>query len=253
MFAVQLEEPKRKRSLETTEDAPKRPKWDSNARPSLTQMLSRKAASEPQLSWSQTSEDDVPLARTRERLKNAPNSAKRHQNKPKQQQKSEHKTSLDGETVFQLSTKRRLTVRKWKSMVLVDVREFYDDNGETKPGKKGISLSLDQWKKLVELSDAVAEAIELVEEDCIRDQSLADIEGCMLRPDGDNRAIAFSLSPKRRLTVRYFRTAVLIDLREFYDADGVAKPGKKGISLSKDQWVALQEVAADVTDAAERL
>ncbi|KAF4316657.1 hypothetical protein BBO99_00006882 [Phytophthora kernoviae] len=244
--------------METAEDAPKRPKWDTHTRPTLTQMLSRKAASEPQLISSQASEDDIPLSRYKEKYKKTRNNAQKHQIK--------HTSNLDGETVFQLSAKRRLTVRKWKSTVLVDVREFYDDNGEPKPGKKGISLSLDQWKKLMELSDAVTEAVALVEEDCIRGQSLADIKDCILRPDGDNRAIAFpklmrslcvvdvvQLSAKRRLTARFFRTSVLIDLREFYDQDGVAKPGKKGISLSKDQWVALQEVAADVTDAAERL
>jgi hypothetical protein len=49
-------------------------------------------------------------------------------------------TRVDGnedERVFQLSTKRRVTVRRWKSTVLVDIREYYDDNGVSKPGKKG--------------------------------------------------------------------------------------------------------------------
>lgn len=55
------------------------------------------------------------------------------------------------------------------------------------------------------------------------------------------------------MTVRYFRNGVLIDIREYYDQDGVAKPGKKGISLSKAQWLALQELASDISDAAKKL
>ena len=29
----------------------------------------------------------------------------------------------------------------------VDIREYYDDAGELKPGQKGISLTLEQWSK----------------------------------------------------------------------------------------------------------
>lgn len=61
------------------------------------------------------------------------------------------------------------------------------------------------------------------------------------------------LSNKRRATVRYFRNGVLIDIREFYDQDGVSKPGKKGISLSMEQWTALQKIADEITEAADRL
>lgn len=141
-------------------------------------------------------------------------------------------------------------------------------------------MSPDQWEKLYSFSDAIAEAIQLVEEDRVGMESLAGVPGCILRPDGDVRAIALpvsstyfnfrstkycvyakemmisvwmQLSNKRRITVRYFRNGVLIDLREFYEQDSVPKPGKKGISLSKDQWIALQEVAEEIAEAADRL
>lgn len=41
----------------------------------------------------------------------------------------------------------------------VDVREFYEKNGELLPGKKGISLTPEQWRKLLSLGDEINETI----------------------------------------------------------------------------------------------
>ena len=38
------------------------------------------------------------------------------------------------------------------------------------------------------------------------------------------------------MTVDIFNGSVMIGIREFYEKDGAKLPGKKGISLSKDQW-----------------
>ncbi|KAF1324090.1 Transcriptional coactivator p15, partial [Globisporangium splendens] len=171
--------------------------------------------------------------------------------KKPQQQQQKGEEDQEG-IVFELSAKRRVTVRKWRAAVLVDVREYYDDNGVSKPGKKGISLSRDQWETLQRLSRVIDEAAELVKDDSVDEQSLANVDE-RIAVDSKERSIAFALSPKRRITVRFFRAAVLIDLREYYDQDGVSKPGKKGISLSMEQWRALQELQPEVSDAMRQL
>ena len=52
------------------------------------------------------------------------------------------------EIAIKLDDKKRITVRKFKGKLLVDIREFYNDKGEMKPGKKGIALSKENWNKL---------------------------------------------------------------------------------------------------------
>ncbi|EIM82706.1 PC4-domain-containing protein [Stereum hirsutum FP-91666 SS1] len=64
-------------------------------------------------------------------------------------------TNYEGEKFIDLGKKRRATVRKYKSAVLVDIREFYGEAGDEKPGKKGISLTVDQWQSLREASDTI--------------------------------------------------------------------------------------------------
>lgn len=64
------------------------------------------------------------------------------------------------EIAVKLDDKKRITVRKFKGKLLVDIREFYNDNGEMKPGKKGIALSKENWNKLKDYMNIIDEAIE---------------------------------------------------------------------------------------------
>eukprot|EP00946_MAST-07B_sp_MAST-7B-sp1_P005137 g5137.t1 len=63
---------------------------------------------------------------------------------------------------FELTSdgKRRVQVRTYRGQVLIDVREFYEKDGELRPGKRGLSLKVDQWKRLVAWIPKINETIE---------------------------------------------------------------------------------------------
>jgi hypothetical protein len=64
------------------------------------------------------------------------------------------------ETEFvDLGAKKRVSVSTFKGKTLIDIREYYGDDDDLKPGKKGIALSIEQWKKLKENFAAIDEKI----------------------------------------------------------------------------------------------
>jgi hypothetical protein len=64
-------------------------------------------------------------------------------------------TANSGEKYIDLGKKKRATVREFKGTALLDIREFYGTDGEEKPGKKGISLTLEQWRALSESASEI--------------------------------------------------------------------------------------------------
>eukprot|EP00005_Dracoamoeba_jomungandri_P001655 CAMPEP_0174252946 /NCGR_PEP_ID=MMETSP0439-20130205/2325_1 /TAXON_ID=0 /ORGANISM="Stereomyxa ramosa, Strain Chinc5" /LENGTH=114 /DNA_ID=CAMNT_0015333677 /DNA_START=99 /DNA_END=441 /DNA_ORIENTATION=- len=76
--------------------------------------------------------------------------------KPKK--KPAKKEKKEGE--WQLSTNRKVTVSKWRNQTKIDIREYYEKDGELKPGRKGISLSIEQWETLRDIMPEVNEYIE---------------------------------------------------------------------------------------------
>ena len=54
------------------------------------------------------------------------------------------------------------------------------------------------------------------------------------------------LGRNRRVTVDSFKGVVRIDIREYYDAGGELKPGKKGISLRVNLWNTLKDKIQEI-------
>uniref|UniRef100_A0A069DP17 Putative rna polymerase ii transcriptional coactivator n=1 Tax=Panstrongylus megistus TaxID=65343 RepID=A0A069DP17_9HEMI len=84
--------------------------------------------------------------------------------KPAKEAKSTKKRSKDDddddEPSWHLGNKRFAKVRSFRGKLMIDIREFYEDNGEMKPGKKGICLQVAQWKKLCEIMPEIEDAVK---------------------------------------------------------------------------------------------
>ncbi|NXX79179.1 TCP4 polymerase, partial [Urocolius indicus] len=71
--------------------------------------------------------------------------------------------SSEEEAMFQIGSMRYVRVSCFKGKILVDIRQFYTDKeGATKPGRKGIALSAEQWNQLKELIPQIDAAVKKV-------------------------------------------------------------------------------------------
>ncbi|KYN20733.1 PREDICTED: activated RNA polymerase II transcriptional coactivator p15 [Trachymyrmex cornetzi] len=76
----------------------------------------------------------------------------------KDEKKPAKKAKTDDETVWDLGSNRQVNVRNFKGKYYVDIREmYYDKEGDLKPGKKGICLSMQQWRKFMDVVEEVDE------------------------------------------------------------------------------------------------
>ena len=143
-------------------------------------------------------------------------------------------TAKPENAVVALDTRRFVSVSSFHGKSLVDIREFYVDGGELKPGKKGISLTTEQWEKLGQDIDGVSNSLPGATKEA---KTIVD------------------LSAKRRLSVVNLGGGPRVDIREYYVAEkegGALKPGKKGISLTADQWEKLIASTEAVNEALSR-
>ncbi|KAK4934104.1 hypothetical protein LTR10_024470 [Elasticomyces elasticus] len=65
------------------------------------------------------------------------------------QPSTQAKTDSDGNRYWELSKSRRVTISDFKGKAMVNIREYYQKDDEWLPGKKGISLTTEQYSALI--------------------------------------------------------------------------------------------------------
>ncbi|KAM9744145.1 SUB1 regulator of transcription b [Menidia menidia] len=67
------------------------------------------------------------------------------------------------DNMFQIGKMRYVSVRDFKGKLLIDIREYWmNQDGEMKPGKKGISLNPEQWNQLKDQISEIDDAIKRI-------------------------------------------------------------------------------------------
>jgi len=92
--------------------------------------------------------------------RNAPPPSKKAKESAKSNKNDEPAGGGDGATSWTLEGMRQVRINEFRGRKMVDIREFYEKDGKVLPGKKGISLSESQWKKLLTITDDVTRALE---------------------------------------------------------------------------------------------
>ncbi|EGP86695.1 uncharacterized protein MYCGRDRAFT_43207 [Zymoseptoria tritici IPO323] len=92
---------------------------------------------------------------------------------------TEMQTDADGNPFWEISNKRRLGVSTFKNNVMVSIREFYEKDGQMLPGKKGVTLTTEQFNAVIELLPQIEPVLKEKGVDVVRpeyDQDEAEFE-----------------------------------------------------------------------------
>ncbi|MCJ1285685.1 hypothetical protein MMC26_005026 [Xylographa opegraphella] len=65
-----------------------------------------------------------------------------------------------GDPFWELTSNRRVVVSRFGGKLMVSVREYYEKEGQSLPGKKGISMPVAQFAALVELLPAIEAVVK---------------------------------------------------------------------------------------------
>lgn len=61
------------------------------------------------------------------------------------------KKDTEGNVYWEISKARRVTLAEYRGKKMIGIREYYEKEGEMLPGKKGISMTLEQYGVLISL------------------------------------------------------------------------------------------------------
>lgn len=74
---------------------------------------------------------------------------------------SKPQNSKTDDNMFQIGKMRYVSVRDFKGKCLIDIREYWiNQDGEMKPGKKGIALNPEQWSQLKDQMSEIDDAVK---------------------------------------------------------------------------------------------
>ncbi|CAB10003.1 putative RNA polymerase II transcriptional coactivator [Schizosaccharomyces pombe] len=79
--------------------------------------------------------------------------------KPKTEKQSDHELHW----ALNETEKKRITLSEFRGTRYVHIREYYEKDGDMLPGKKGIALNINEWKKLKQLIHEVDDSLGLVD------------------------------------------------------------------------------------------
>ena len=76
-------------------------------------------------------------------------------------QKVETKKPANEDSIFNLTSdgRRKVTVRTWNGRLQIDIRDYYQKDGEWAPTKKGLALKPEEFAKLVTWIPKIQEAV----------------------------------------------------------------------------------------------
>ncbi|CAD7963811.1 unnamed protein product [Amoebophrya sp. A120] len=113
-------------------------------------------------------------------------------------EQEEEEDEDDGNTYIPLDSTKRVSLSNFKGRKFIDIREYYQADGEMKPGKKGISLTKSAFDKFVEF--------------------VPDIDAWLGTSSTDGKFR--ELDNAKRVSYNIFKGKKLVDIREYYQADG---------------------------------
>ncbi|KAB5543747.1 hypothetical protein PHYPO_G00083200 [Pangasianodon hypophthalmus] len=109
------------------------------------------------------SEADTKAKRKKQMIEKPAKKQKSGESSKSSASKSSGGSANKKDNMFQIGKMRYVSVREFKGKVLIDIREYWmDQEGEMKPGKKGISLNPEQWTQLKEQIDDIDDALRRI-------------------------------------------------------------------------------------------
>ncbi|KIX00784.1 uncharacterized protein Z518_09849 [Rhinocladiella mackenziei CBS 650.93] len=73
---------------------------------------------------------------------------------------SKVQSDSEGNQFWEISKNRRVTISDFKGAKLVNIREYYQQDNKWLPGKKGISMSIEQYSALIDIMPQIEDVLK---------------------------------------------------------------------------------------------